>query len=193
MPGAYTRVCSTEHMPGYLSSVSEFTSLGIDNVVVMTTNDRHVNEAWGATYGLNSAESPITIVSDGDGDLAKAMGLAEDMGFGVGVRTKRFAMVVNDGSVSTLLTDEGLNDCNQTSAQNLLRVIQPDRSVEPGDGNAVALALLSAVAVLALSLLLSINTGGENNRPIRDTANNVPAQRVIQQKSKSFNLLNDYL
>jgi Redoxin len=180
-------------MPGYLSSVSEFTSLGIDKVVVMTTNDRHVNEAWGATYGLNSAEIPITIVSDGDGDLAKAMGLAEDMGFGVGVRTKRFAMVVNDGSVSTLLTDEGLNDCNQTSAQNLLRLIQPDRSAEPRDGNAMALTILSAAVALSLSLLLSINTGGENNRPIRDTANNVPAQRVIQQKSKPFNLLNDYL
>jgi glutaredoxin/glutathione-dependent peroxiredoxin len=186
-------VCSTEHMPGYLSSVSEFRSLGIDKIVVMTTNDRHVNEAWGSTYGLNSAENPITIVSDGDGDLAKAMGLAEDMGFGVGVRTKRFAMVVNGGSVSTLLTDEGLNDCNQTSAQNLLRVIQPDRSGDTGDGNPLALTLLSGGAVLALGLLLSTNPGRENTLPLRNTAIDVPTQRVIQQKSKSFNLLNDYL
>jgi Redoxin len=180
-------------MPGYLSSVSEFKLLGIDKIVVMTTNDRHVNEAWGSTYGLDSAENLITIVSDGDGELAKAMGLAEDMGFGVGLRTKRFAMVVNGGCVATLLTDEGLNDCNQTSAQNLLRVIKPDSSVEPGDKNGIALTVLSAGAIIVLSLLLSMNAGGDRNLPLRETTIGVPEQRVIPDKKKSFSLLKDYL
>lgn len=185
-------------MPGYLSSASQFRSLGIDKIVVMTTNDRHVNEAWGTTYGLDSVEpgvqTPITIVSDGDGDLAKAMGLAEDMGFGVGVRTKRFAMIVNDGSVSTLLTDEGLNDCNQTSAQNLLQVITPDRSPEPADRDTMTVALFSAGAVVALSLFLSLGSSdGGKNLPMREAAIDVQEQRAIQQKPKPFSLLSDYL
>jgi hypothetical protein len=182
-------------MPGYLSAAPAFNSLGIDNIVVMTTNDRHVNEAWGTTYGFGSeSKPPITIVSDGDGDLAKTMGLAEDMGFGVGVRSKRFAMVVNDGVVSTLLTDEGMDDCDQTSAQNLLRVIRPETSVESSDGDVSSL-LMGGAAVVVLGLLFAMNPlGGGGSKPMTATPTpKVQVQSPNVQKSKSFSLLNDYL
>jgi peroxiredoxin len=195
MPGAYTKVCSAEHMPGYLSAAPEFKSLGVDNIVVMTTNDRHVNEAWGTTYGFASeSKPPITIVSDGDGDLAKTMGLADDMGFGVGVRSKRFAMVVKDGVVSTLLTDEGMNDCDQTSAQNLLRVIRPESSIESSEGE-ISGALVGGAAVVVLGLLLAMNPlGGGGGQPVTSTPTpKVQVQPPKAEKAKSFSLLNEYL
>src|SRR3569623_487573 len=155
MPGAFTPTCSNEHLPGYIANLSKLQALGINKVVVLTTNDRHVNEEWGARYGLilkdpkEGGPGPaITIVSDGDGDLAKSMGLSEDMGFGVGVRSKRFAMVVTDGVVSTLLTDEGLNDCSCTSAQNLLRVLTPDAGAEETEGEGMSAAIMGGGAVV---------------------------------------------
>lgn len=211
MPGAFTPTCSNEHLPGYVASIPKFRALGIDKIAVMTTNDRHVNEEWGSRYGLvptagDTSQPVLTIVSDGDGDLAKAMGLADDMGFGVGVRSKRFAMVVTDGIVSTLLTDEGMDDCSCTSAQSLLRVLTPDSAVgdaDDGEGNmGLALAAGGAAVVLGLLLTLGGGGGGGGSSAVSTTPKATPTPKVqaqpgVKQPTSSskggFNLLNDYL
>jgi glutaredoxin/glutathione-dependent peroxiredoxin len=89
MPGAFTTTCSKEHLPGYVSAASTFRKLGVDQIAVVTTNDRYVNSAWATEMGVlhkkkAGDEEPakaqmITMLSDGDGELVRALGLAEDM------------------------------------------------------------------------------------------------------------------
>ena len=87
MPGAYTTTCTKKHMPGYVSAAPKLKRLGVDKIAIVTTNDRFVNSAWakdlgilnGVSSGDDGKEQAITILSDGDGDLVRELGLADDM------------------------------------------------------------------------------------------------------------------
>ena len=203
MPGAFTTTCSTEHLPGFVKSAKKIQSLGVDTIAVVTTNDRFVNQEWGAQQGLvssdPSAKAAITMLCDADGDFVKSIGLADDMGFGVGIRSKRFAMITENGVVQTLLTDEGMDDCSATSAANVIQVLSPDAGAADSaieiDGKVI---LGVAGGILAL-LAVAIGGGGGDSapRPTPKAAQTQPS-RVVPQKARpssdsNFSLLNEYM
>ena len=102
VPGAFTPTCSAAHLPGFVVNVDAIKAKGVDTVACMSVNDAFVMKAWG---DAQNAEH-ILMLADGNGDLTKALGLELDAtGFGMGLRSKRFAMIVKNGVVSHLAID----------------------------------------------------------------------------------------
>jgi glutaredoxin/glutathione-dependent peroxiredoxin len=205
MPGAFTTTCSTEHLPGFVKNAKKIQSLGVDTIAVVTTNDRFVNQEWGTQQGLvtsaqdDSGKASIAMLCDADGDFVKSIGLADDMGFGVGIRSKRFAMITDNGVVQTLLTDEGMDDCSATSAANVIKVLSPesvtsDSAIEI-DGKVILGVAGGIVALLAV--LISGGGGGSAPspapKPIKATPNVVVPQKVRPSSDSNFSLLNEYM
>ena len=103
VPGAFTPTCSAAHLPGFVVQYDEIIAKGVDTVACISVNDAFVMNAWGKS---SNAEN-ILMLADGNGTYATAMGLELDgTGFGMGIRSKRFAMIVNDGVVELLNVDE---------------------------------------------------------------------------------------
>ena len=99
VPGAYTPTCSAKHLPGYVDKGDELKAKGIDEIACTAVNDAFVLGAWGKAGGA----SDVTMLADGNADLAEALGLTMDgSAFGMGKRGQRFSMVVNDGVVEQL-------------------------------------------------------------------------------------------
>ena len=104
VPGAFTPTCSAVHLPSYVDTASELASAGVDRIVCLAVNDPFVLTAWGASQGVGPE---ITLVSDGNAEFTKAVGLDMDgTGYGMGTRSKRYAMVVKDGVVKDLFVEE---------------------------------------------------------------------------------------
>ena len=102
VPGAFTPTCSAKHLPGYVEKAAELKAKGIDEIACTAVNDAFVMKAWGAASG----SADVTMLADGNGDLAEALGLTMDgSGFGLGKRGQRFSMVVNDGVVEQLFVE----------------------------------------------------------------------------------------
>jgi peroxiredoxin len=100
VPGAFTPTCSNNHLPGYLENHAAILARGVDTIAVVAVNDVHVMGAWARFSG---GEGKILYLADGNGDFAKAIGLDADFsGGGMGLRSKRFSMIVDDGKVTTL-------------------------------------------------------------------------------------------
>ncbi len=100
VPGAFTPGCSNNHLPGYLENRDAILAKGVDQIAVVAVNDHHVMGAWARHTG---GEGKILFLADGSGDFAKATGLDSDLsGAGMGLRNKRFSMIVDDGKVSAL-------------------------------------------------------------------------------------------
>jgi peroxiredoxin len=103
VPGAFTPTCSAAHLPGFVVKYDEIIAKGVDTVACISVNDVFVMSAWGKS---SNAEN-LLMLADGNGSYATALGLELDgTGFGMGVRSKRFAMIVNDGVVELLNVDE---------------------------------------------------------------------------------------
>ena len=99
VPGAFTPTCSAKHLPGFVEKASELKAKGIDEIACTAVNDAFVMGAWNKASGSED----VTMLADGNGDLAEAVGLVMDgSGFGMGKRGQRFSMVVNDGVVEQL-------------------------------------------------------------------------------------------
>ena len=119
VPGAFTPTCDRNHLPGYVQRAGEIKAAGIDAILVTSTNDVFVLKAWSASTG---ADGKVEMISDGNGDFAKALGLSFDgSGFGLGVRSQRYAMVVDDGVVSSVQIEDGPGKADISGAENLLR------------------------------------------------------------------------
>ena len=104
VPGAFTPTCSARHLPGFVEKSDELAAKGIDEIACTAVNDAFVLGAWNKSGGSGA----ITMLADGNGDFTKAVGLELDgTGFGMGTRSKRFAMIVDDGVVSLLNVDAG--------------------------------------------------------------------------------------
>ncbi len=116
VPGAFTPTCSAKHLPGYVDKAADLKAKGIDEVACTAVNDAFVMGAWGKASG-----SPdVTMLADGNGDFAQALGLTMDgSGFGLGQRGQRFSMVVNDGVVEQLNV-EAPGDFKVSSAEHML-------------------------------------------------------------------------
>ena len=116
VPGAFTPTCSAKHLPGFVEKASEIKAKGVDEIACTAVNDPFVMKAWGAASG----SADVTMLADGNGDFAKALGLTMDgSGFGLGTRGQRFAMVVNDGVVEQLHV-EAPGDFKVSSAEYVL-------------------------------------------------------------------------
>jgi len=103
VPGAFTPTCSVAHLPGFVVQYDEVIARGVDTVACLSVNDVFVMDAWGKSANAEN----ILMLADGNGTYAGALGLQLDgTGFGMGVRSKRFAMIVNDGVVELLNVDE---------------------------------------------------------------------------------------
>jgi len=116
VPGAYTPTCSAKHLPGFVEKAAELKAKGIDEIACTAVNDAFVMGAWGKASG----SADITMLADGNGEFAKALGLTMDgSGFGLGQRGQRFSMIVNDGTVETLNV-EGPGEFKVSTAEYML-------------------------------------------------------------------------
>lgn len=102
VPGAFTPTCSMAHLPGYVVQADAIKAKGVDSIVCLSVNDAFVMDAWGKS--ANAEE--LTMVGDGNGDFTAALGLEMDgSGFGLGKRSQRYAMIVEDGTVTHLAVE----------------------------------------------------------------------------------------
>ncbi|HZK89723.1 MAG TPA: peroxiredoxin [Stellaceae bacterium] len=100
LPGAYTRTCSSRHLPGYVTNSAALQGKGIDEIACVSVNDAFVMGAWGKEH---SAGGKVTMLGDGSGELTAALGLTVDRReAGMGIRSQRYSMVVQDGVVVEL-------------------------------------------------------------------------------------------
>jgi glutaredoxin/glutathione-dependent peroxiredoxin len=119
VPGAFTPTCHKNHLPGFVQNAGAIKSKGIDTIAVTGVNDVFVMDAWKKASG---AEGKIEFLSDGNGDFAKALDLWIDgSGMGLGVRSKRYSMVVEDGVVQKLNVEEAPGKADVSGAENLLK------------------------------------------------------------------------
>ena len=104
VPGAFTPTCSAAHLPGFVVNAGKIKAKGVDAIVCVSVNDAFVMDAW--SKDKNAEE--IMMVGDGNGDFTEAMGLVLDgSGFGLGKRSQRYAMIVEDGVITTLNVETG--------------------------------------------------------------------------------------
>ena len=116
VPGAFTPTCSVKHLPGYVDKADELKSKGVDEIVATSVNDAFVLGAWNKSAGSED----ITMLADGNGDFAEALGLTMDgSGFGLGKRGQRFSMIVDDGVVKELNVEQP-GDFSVSSAEHML-------------------------------------------------------------------------
>lgn len=121
VPGAFTPTCHKNHLPGYLTRADAFKAKGVDAILVTAVNDPFVMAAWAEATG---ADGKITFLADGNGDFAKAVGCDLDASpFGLGLRSKRYAMVVDDGVVSVLVVEDVPSKAEMSGAEALLKLI----------------------------------------------------------------------
>ena len=117
LPGAFTPTCSAKHLPGFVNNFQAIKGKGIDAIACLSVNDAFVMDAWGKSSG---AEGTVSMLADGNGEFAEAVGLTMDgSGFGLGKRGKRYSMIVNDGVVEQLNV-EAPGEFNVSSAEYLV-------------------------------------------------------------------------
>ncbi len=105
VPGAFTPTCSAKHVPGFKDSKAALAAKGIDAIACTSVNDVFVMGAWGKDQGVTDE---MVMLADGNGDFARAIGLELDAsGFGMGARSQRYSMVVNDGVVEQINVEDG--------------------------------------------------------------------------------------
>ncbi len=118
VPGAFTPTCQNNHLPGFLAKVDEFKAKGIDALAVTGVNDVFVMNAWAKQSG---GEGRIEFLADGNGDFARAIGLAFDgSGFGLGTRSQRYSMLVEDGIVKLLNVEDSPGKADASGADTVL-------------------------------------------------------------------------
>ncbi|HEX6612249.1 MAG TPA: peroxiredoxin [Rhodanobacteraceae bacterium] len=119
VPGAFTPTCSEKHLPGFVEHFQQFRQRGIE-VVCMAVNDAFVMKAWAADRGVPEG---LLMLADGNGDFAKALGLEMDATkFGMGMRSKRFALYVEDGVVKQVHV-EAPGEFKVSSAEAMLAAV----------------------------------------------------------------------
>ncbi|MEW4448181.1 peroxiredoxin [Qipengyuania sp. JC766] len=116
VPGAYTPTCSAKHLPGFVEKADELKAKGVDEIACTSVNDAFVLGAWNKATGSED----ITMLADGNADFAEAIGLTADMGgYGMGKRSQRYSMLVEDGVVKQLNVEQP-GDFSVSSAEHML-------------------------------------------------------------------------
>ena len=118
LPGAFTPTCSAKHVPSYLQNAGALRDKGVDSIACLSVNDVFVMDAWGKEQG---SEGQILMLADGSGEFTKAAGMELDLTErGLGVRSHRYAMVVEDGVVKALHLEENPGELANSSAEAML-------------------------------------------------------------------------
>jgi len=118
VPGAFTPTCSAAHLPGFVVKADEIKAKGVDSIICTAVNDVFVMDAWGKAQNADG----IIMLADGIGAFASALGLELDLtGIQFGKRSKRYAMIINDGVVELLNVDE--KDLDKSSAEAILAAL----------------------------------------------------------------------
>jgi peroxiredoxin len=119
VPGAFTPTCTKNHLPGYITNAAAIKAKGVDTIAVTGVNDQFVMDAWKKASG---GEGKVEFLADGNGDFAKAIDLTLDAsGNGLGLRSKRYSMVVEDGVVKSLTVEEAPGKAEASGADALLK------------------------------------------------------------------------
>lgn len=120
VPGAFTPTCSMKHLPGFIEKADEIKAKGVDSIACISVNDAFVMDAWGKSVG---AGDKVLMLADGNGQLAKALGVELDLADkGLGLRSRRYAMLVEDQTVKTLNLEEG-GAFTVSSAESILEAL----------------------------------------------------------------------
>ena len=118
LPGAFTPTCSAQHVPGYVRNAEALRAKGVDSIACLSVNDAFVMGAWGKDLGVGDK---VLMVADGSADFTKAVGLELDLTErGLGLRSRRYAMIVDDGVVKSLHV-EAAGAFDVSSAESMLR------------------------------------------------------------------------
>ncbi len=121
VPGAFTPTCHVKHLPNYVDNADALKAKGVDEIVCVAVNDPFVMKAWG---DANNVTGKVTLVADHDASFAKGMGLDFDASaVGLGVRSKRYAMLVDNGVVKALNVEEAPATMELSSAEKILAAI----------------------------------------------------------------------
>ena len=118
VPGAFTPTCSASHLPGFVTLADEFFAKGVDSIICLSVNDAFVMKAWGDSQNAEH----ITMLADGDAMFTKALGLDKETGIFGGTRSKRYAMIVDNGEV-THLNVEAEKQFEVSKAQTVFELI----------------------------------------------------------------------
>ncbi len=118
VPGAFTPTCHANHLPGFVEHLDAIKEKGVDEIAVVSVNDVHVMDAWARA---SKARGKIHFLSDGSAEFAKAIGMEIDLGaVGMGLRSKRYSMIVEDGKVVALNLEENPGQAVASSAATIL-------------------------------------------------------------------------
>ena len=118
LPGAFTPTCSAKHVPGFVADADKFKAKGVDTIACISVNDAFVMGAWGKDQ---KAGEKVRMLGDGNGEFTKAMDLTMDGSkFGLGTRSQRYAMVVEDGVIKQLFVEKP-GTFEVSSAENVLK------------------------------------------------------------------------
>ena len=118
VPGAFTPTCSNQHLPGFVTSAAKIKAKGVDVIACMSVNDVFVMNAWGKQSGVGD---DVMMLSDGNGDFAKSLGLDFDASaMGMGVRSWRFSMLVDDGKVIEFNREPNPGEAKISGAEKIL-------------------------------------------------------------------------
>jgi peroxiredoxin len=121
VPGAFTPTCHKNHLPGYLNHFDAIKARGVDTIAVTGVNDVFVMNAWAESTG---GKGKIEFLADGNADFAKAVGLSLDgSGFGLGTRSQRYAMLVEDGVLMQLMVEDAPSKADASGAEAMLKVL----------------------------------------------------------------------
>ena len=121
LPGAFTSTCSTKHLPGFINAESRIKAKNIKQVVCVSVNDPFVMNAWGKA---NNAENKVLMVADSNCNFTKSIGAEINLGHkGLGIRSSRYAMLVEKGKVIKISKEEVAGKCETTAAENFLKDI----------------------------------------------------------------------
>ena len=121
LPGAYTPVCSAEHLPGFVKHADQIKSKGVDSIICVSVNDPFVMQAWAQDHNVSNN---VMMLCDPKVDFTNAIGLNLDLSdFGLGDRSERYSMIVEDGIVTALNVEESILSCEVSSADALLELV----------------------------------------------------------------------
>ena len=119
VPGAFTPTCHKNHLPGFVQNAAAIKAKGVDSIAVTAVNDGFVMDAWKKASG---AEGKVEFLADGNGDFAKAIDMTLDgSANGLGLRSKRYSMLVEDGVVKKLNVEDAPGKAEMSGADNLMK------------------------------------------------------------------------
>jgi peroxiredoxin (alkyl hydroperoxide reductase subunit C) len=119
VPGAFTPVCSEKHLPGFVALADKIRAKGVDAILCLSVNDRHVMNAWAKDQDVGDK---VVMLADGKADFTKALGMQVDLD-NMGVRANRFALVVDRGTVKQVALEENTGAHSVSSAESILKTL----------------------------------------------------------------------